>query len=353
MHMKSLTFNMLALLAALILVSCGTTTPATPESSATYPGLAYSVAQESRQVQFAGGPFEIQVDNCDSARDSIKREERSKKFLTEFNIEISNKVAVEFGGNIGVAKASLRDEIGIALGVRLGTELETKSAVEIVTPAGKRTVTTLQWKEVWTEGSISVKRPDGSFVDVLPFAALNSLTLEQLSSQTLDCTTGKVVIQEATPQISTPEIPVIPPTPAPVSLGTISVPGNSNEGMLFTASRSGQYIFKYVNGAYSTYPLNRIPEGLATWLADVRVFKNRSVEWIGNDISEHPEYRIINLGYSFSADEAEAQAKEYSVPVSISLAQGDTLILVAIDKKDAYNDNPGEVVLEVLFVPAQ
>ncbi|MCA9950747.1 MAG: hypothetical protein KDE48_13950 [Anaerolineales bacterium] len=57
------------------------------------------------------------------------------------------------------------------------------------------------------------------------------------------------------------------------------------------------------------------------------------------------------MGNNSSAEGSEATAKEYSAPVTISLSQGDTLCLAGIDKSSSYNDNPGEVIFEVLFFP--
>ena len=158
--MSTKLIRVVAVLFVLMSAACGGT-PA--EAPAVNTDLKYSVSQEGYQVQFMGTPYEIAVDNCDGARDSTKIEERSQRYLAELNIEVSNKIAAEFGGNVGVAKAVLRDEIGIALGIRIGTETEARSSVEIVTPPGKKTVTTIQWKEVWTEGSIAIIRPDGSW----------------------------------------------------------------------------------------------------------------------------------------------------------------------------------------------
>ena len=183
----------------------------------------------------------------------------------------------------------------------------------------------------------------------MPFAALNLLTLEQLNSQTLDCESGEIVTQGGAAQIITPEVPVIVPTPTPVSIGTISVPGNSSEGTRFTASQSGLYIFRYVRGAYSTYPTDGIPAGQATWLTAVRIFKNRPTEWNGDAISDLADYRAVDYAYFYSQREVEERAEGQSL--TLSLLQGDYLILVAVDGRPYYSDNPGEVVFEVLFIP--
>lgn len=154
------------------------------------------------------------------------------------------------------------------------------------------------------------------------------------------------------PSVSTSTIPVIPPTSMPVSIGTISVPGNSSEGIRFNVTQTGIYVFKYVSGSYSTYSANqKPPAGVLTWLTAVRVFKNRPIAWNGEAISEQNDYRIVDFAYFPSAGEAEAAAKGHSL--TASLLNGDYLILVTVDGLQYYSDNPGEVTLEVLYTPNQ
>lgn len=190
-------------LAMLLLSGCSTPS-STTQSSTINPDLNYSVHQESQQVQFIGTPYEIAVDNCNGSRDSEKTDERSKTYLTELNLTISNKVAAEVGGDVEVAKVVLSDEIGLALGIKIGTVTEAKSSIKIITPAGQKTVTYVQWKETWTDGTIAISRPDGTYVDVLPFSVLNSLTLEQLDSQAISCQTGAVIDNGSITQPVTP-----------------------------------------------------------------------------------------------------------------------------------------------------
>lgn len=173
-----------------------------PQNPTSQTDLNYDVAQESYQFQFLGNPYEISVDNCNGARDSIKTEERSQKYIVELHIDITNEIASEIGGDIEVARITLAREIGRALGVQVGTETTTTSSVQVITPAGKKTVTSVQWKETWVQGKIAVIRPDGSYVGVIPFIVLNSLSLDQLGSQTYDCETGIVVPITPTPPTS-------------------------------------------------------------------------------------------------------------------------------------------------------
>ena len=312
--------------------------------------LQFSVMQEDQIFGSIGQPYPIEVDNCKGVRDSEKIEERSKAFITELTLEVSNTVAAEVGGNVEVAKVMISDKIGLALGLKIGTSTETRSSVKIVTPAGYRTVTHLQWKEIWTSGKVAISRLDGTYVDVLPFSVLNSLTLEQLDTQTINCETGTIAENGPVAEIITPEIPVINPSPTPISIGNISVLGNSSEGTKFIASQAGRYTFKYVSGSYSTYPASKTPPaGTLTWLTAIRVFKNRPVEWNGIAINNYSDYRAVDYSFFASANEAEKVAK--GSVLTVSLLQGDYLIFVAVDELPFYSDNPGEVVFEVLFTP--
>jgi len=345
-------FTITVMVGSLLILSGCTTPPANTQVSKVETDLQFSVKQESQLTKSVGAPYEITVDNCKGARDSEKIEERSKTYLTELNLEVSNVVAAEIGVNVEVAKVMLSDEIGLALGTRIGTSTEAKSSVKFVTPAGQRTVAHLQWEEVWTAGTIAISRPDGTYIDVLPFSVLNSLTLDQLDTQTINCETGAIVENGSTAQISTPDIPVIAPTPIPVSIGTISVPGNSSEGIKFNVTQAGIYTFKYVSGSYSTYSANQNPPaGVKTWLTAIRVFKNRPIAWNGEAISEQNDYRIVDFSSFSTKSEAEEAAKGNSL--TVSLLNGDYLILVGVDGLPYYSDNPGEVVLEVLYKPNQ
>ncbi len=353
--MKHHSATALVVLSVLLILAACTPVSAIPTSPPTVARdkFKYSVAQEGFTTQLTGTPYDIVVDNCSGARDSTKTEERSQTYLVELSIEVSNKIAAELGADIKLAEVMLRDEIGLALGVRIGSQAQAKSAIEIVTPPGAKTVTTIQWKESWVRGNIAIQRPDGSYIGVVPFQVLNALTLDQQGSRSVNCETGAAVPVKETPKVQpTPvSIPKIVPTLAPVSLGTLSVPGNSSEGVRFPVNQAGLYTFKYVRGAYSVYPVGSIPAGEATWLTAVRVFKNRPIVWEGTAISNFPDYNAADAPYSFNASEAEAKVRGQTTP--ISLLQGDYLILAAVDGRPYYSDNPGEVIFEVFYTPPQ
>ncbi len=191
-------------------------------------------------------------------------------------------------------------------------------------------MTTVQWKETSVKGNIAVSQPGGSYVGVIPFSVLNSMTLEQQGSQTLNCQSGAIVTSQATPIVLATSVPQIQPTPIPISLGTFIVPGNSSEGIKFTATQPGLYIFRYLRGSYSTYPSDRIPSGEATSLTAVRVFWNRQVTWDGVAIGAS-DFNVADATYSSNSSEAESKVQGQGL--TISLLQGDYLILVAVDRR--------------------
>jgi len=314
--------------------------------------LRFEVVKKGKRTVEQGEPFEISVNNCGGETSSTHAQTETRSYQTELQIDVSQTVAAEIGGSVEIAEAVLRDEIGMQIGVRFGSEATSSSTVTIEAPPNSKIVTTLQWKEEWISGEVSILRPDGTYIGVLPFSALNNVSLDQLNTQILDCVTGKPVEHQeiqVTPEIETPSVPVILPTPTPVLIGRLSLPGNTREGIKFSASQSGTYIFKYVSGAYSTYPEGSIPSGLKTWLTAYRVFLNRSPEWNGIAISDYPDFSFADYNFQSSASDAENKAQGFSL--SVHLLKGDYLIFVPVDEKPYYGDNPGEVLVDVYFTP--
>ena len=320
------------------------------------PTILVNLQSSGPEVDFTGSPEEILLDNCGGLRDSTLTQTVMRSFIAEVQFEVSDQIAGEFGVGVKIVEAKIRNEISAKLGVRFGTQLTRSSEVEAVVPAGHRTITTLQFKESWKTGDVELLRPDGTYIDVLPFVALDSLKFVQTGVQTIRCDDGQEVVAEDTTPVAIPpaeillEAPTLKPTAVPIVTGKIVVPGNLAEGISFPVTRAGTYIFRYVGGAYSTYPPDRIPSGLQTWLADVRVFKNRPVQFDDDKINEYSDYRLVNLGYGNSTEEVQNRALQNAVPVQIQLVEGDELHIVAVDARSAYNDNPGQVEFEVLFI---
>ena len=265
-------FAFMALVTLLLLASCAPTVTPTPVSSDTRGEFQYQVAREGFTTQLSGIPYEIVADNCNGARDSRKTEERSQAYVVELNVEVSNKIAAEVGGNVEVAKVMLRDEIGLALGVKIGSQAQAKSTVEIVTPPGAKTATTVQWKETWVKGNIAIQRPDGSYVGVLPFTVLNSLTLDQQGSRTVNCETGATVPVLETPKVQTTlaSTLTILPTPVPPTATPTSTP-TPNAMIAFESDRDGNaeiYVMNLDGSKQTRLTYNNADDKVPAWSPD-------------------------------------------------------------------------------------
>jgi hypothetical protein len=148
------------------------------------------------------------------------------------------------------------------------------------------------------------------------------------------------------------ELPVTNPStqnPEPVALGIIKVPGNSNQGVQLKIKEAGLYAVRYKSGSYSTFPNSEISAGQKTWLTMIHIFKGAQAEWDGETLKHEAVYKsVANTGFWPSSEEAENVAQDSNVQAYFNY--GEVLTLIADDNRVSYADNPGEVILEVLFV---
>lgn len=133
------------------------------------------------------------------------------------------------------------------------------------------------------------------------------------------------------------------------SLGTIRVFGNSKQGVQIQISRTGIYRFAYRSGAYSTYPVNSAPPDTKTWLTAILIFLGDRAPWDEDRIRDEEAFlRLADTNYRASSEEAEESARGQYVEAQLN--EGDVLTFMAVDRLNAYADNPGQVIVEWLFV---
>ncbi|MCI0397749.1 MAG: hypothetical protein L0332_29395 [Chloroflexi bacterium] len=196
-----------------------------------------------------------------------------------------------------------------------------------------------------------------AFTCIAAYLAIPPDRLEFLRKDSPDANQTANPVTEAQPDTfgdltPSPESTAAPPMPTQVqsiSLDPFTVPANTSEGIRFPAELTGWYTFRYVDGAYSTYPVDQIPPGTATWLTGITVFKNKPVQWDGTVVGRNFDEAVNDYNYQFSETEAEARAQGSSF--RIFLEQGDYITLVAIDHQSSYDDNPGAIIFEVFFLP--
>jgi hypothetical protein len=147
-------------------------------------------------------------------------------------------------------------------------------------------------------------------------------------------------------------------TPSPVLIETIEVLGNSNTGAQFTVPQTGRYAFRFNSGGYCTYGAD---PGFANYLPTIWVFENTNNFWEddGRTLNQNIASRIIapvsdcgagNNAYCNTIEDAEVWGLRSS-EVRMNLTEGTTLTLIGVDHREAYIDNPGQVLIDILLLP--
>jgi len=131
--------------------------------------------------------------------------------------------------------------------------------------------------------------------------------------------------------------------PTPYVAQSLTIPARSNLGITFQVSQSGLYVFRYADSAYSFCPG-------CEWSTEVNGFRGEKVQWNANSLNYDAALFTMNNG-AYPSSQAAINAAR-SDQTSISLHAGDFITLVLGDGKTYYEDNSGEVVLDVLFTPA-
>lgn len=133
----------------------------------------------------------------------------------------------------------------------------------------------------------------------------------------------------------------------------IVVPGDLEEGEIFECRFTGSYKITVEQGAYSPWVTDDIaPDGKA-WFTSLQIYKNRSAEWVQTpDGLLTPQNQDYDIGvWEHVATQVEAEANGMGKSKEIDCKAGDYLLFVPIDEKGvAYNDNRGEVVLQISLV---
>jgi hypothetical protein len=316
------------------------------------PVIPSGVEPQKRQLFIETYP----QNNCGGVSEvvSMFRHEYSITYIVNFGQELA--ISVDGRAGIpGVGQIQIGAEVATHYNVSYGS-VETKvGQIELKAKEKKRVEHILKHLELVDRGTVivTVGTMDHNFSYSFPVGYRVELqdTVEIPCPANAVTTTSTITPGEVTtPTASnTPPLPEILPTPIPFTIGTLIVPADTNEGIKFDVPAAGRYYFKYLSGSYSVYPENNIPEGTKTWLTAVRIFKNREIEWNDVEISDSPDLSASDFGYYSTLGEAEARAQGSTA--TISLKEGDYLILVAVDGRPYYSDNPGQVVYEVLYTP--
>ncbi|MEA2573471.1 MAG: hypothetical protein QOH93_769 [Chloroflexia bacterium] len=164
--------------------------------------------------------------------------------------------------------------------------------------------------------------------------------------------------KEPRPAVTTNQSPTDSPTVGiqenlvPAWITDLHILGSDDQGVEFKAPMSGTYIFRYVQGSYSTYPKDGATLGINPWRTAVFVYKNGRVLWNGEHINGEAAFlRLAEAGDFPTQREVEEAIQQRNKDSQTSLNAGDKLTFIAVDGQTDYTDNPGEVVIAVLHIP--
>jgi len=131
------------------------------------------------------------------------------------------------------------------------------------------------------------------------------------------------------------------------------ISAQANSGITFQAPVQGLYVFGYAAGGFLTYtpPRNGCNRSASPCYSTFVVgFPGNEVRWSGQDL--HFSRTLFRLGEdSIAWSLAETERQTAGQRVSATLARNEQVTLVAGDLRTAYDDNDGEIILNVYLVP--
>ncbi|MBA3074162.1 MAG: hypothetical protein FP831_11235 [Anaerolineae bacterium] len=121
------------------------------------------------------------------------------------------------------------------------------------------------------------------------------------------------------------------------------IPGNTNQGIVISIIKSGNYRLEYKSGAYKTNPVDD-----NSWLTAIYVFQGTNPAWAGRLLSKADANIFADHGLIGSQSEATSLASgDYT---QAYFEEGDFLTLLGADFSDSYSDNVGEVTISLFEV---
>lgn len=236
MRVKFVALVSCALTMMSMIAGCGTTpsaqAPTAPGNSLGGLPLTYEVSRTEAEIRQSGEPFDAQTNNCGSSTATQERFLRSRSFDKVVELGLSDTVTGEIGGGAVVAEATLSNAIGASLGIQVGSSETIEAERTIETPANSTGATKLQWEEVWTKGTIDIKRGDHSTVGSVPFSVLTNIRLTQISSQSTPCAQAATAAATTAPAVPTLQATAQPAAPTVVADQPTAAPAGDSSRLI-------------------------------------------------------------------------------------------------------------------------
>jgi hypothetical protein len=144
-------------------------------------------------------------------------------------------------------------------------------------------------------------------------------------------------------------------TPTAVFRDQLTIPSTTNLGVQYIAPQSGIYIFTYNHGAFSVW---QIPERAVEcepecFVNYVLAFLGQKALWVGEDINAPAAiFYLPPVEYRKYPSEQAAETVARGTEAMVRLKSGEVVTIVVGDFRSAYDDNKGNIVLDVYFIPA-
>jgi len=134
----------------------------------------------------------------------------------------------------------------------------------------------------------------------------------------------------------------------------LTISSQSTTGVTFQAPVNGYYIFEYASGGFLVYNLEDGEQcdrtSFECYSTAVVAFGGDTVLRRGQDINANRELfhlGAVNVGWTLD----EAEETTVGQREGVNLRVGQQITFVAADWLSAYDDNEGEIALNVYFVP--
>jgi hypothetical protein len=130
-----------------------------------------------------------------------------------------------------------------------------------------------------------------------------------------------------------------PTSQVPQFIESITIPSDTNAGIIYTAPQSGTYIFQYSDSTSVVWNGVR-------WVTEVLAFRGAVPQW-GNGVSLNYDTALFKIGGHEYTTKQSAIDSTKGKRGMIQLNIGELITLVVSDGRPWYVDNTGEIVLDV------
>jgi hypothetical protein len=150
-------------------------------------GQIVILGQSGRQRKAVSIGFDDYTrDNSSSSIEMTSTISISRRWLQKLEFHWEKAVTRSTSGNLHFSSKNvsaqvdqkLETSLRSTLGISSEVEQRLEQTVQVIIPAGRRLTVRLHWKEIWEEGNVEARLPDGTHIDV-PYRAAVDIAFDQ------------------------------------------------------------------------------------------------------------------------------------------------------------------------------